>query len=401
LSAPRLSIIPAGAIFDRALEPRDLQVLGLLGIHIDKAGWCRRSQVKMAVQLRCGRSSIQRSLENLVTAGWVEKKRPPWSSEEGQPSNSYMYRVVLDRDDFDPSSLPDDGGSEAENSYAKTASEEGECPPVGTPSEGVCEGQMAAENAAEGAQQDGHPGAQPYVGTGAQPYVGTKNDPLERPPIERERDARAKDRQARFLVSFEARWPTAAADDRQRTAYAAGTLSEAEEVAALAGIAPFLENLKRLHRKTVPAGWRYLEEKRWTLLEQQEAATSAISTSYAPGSVEARAIATLHDLVGRETAFRTIWRKPDGTVSFPKPMTPQLRALGEISDASSAVLARNQAAAWNHFTAQFFSSGVTRRQFREGDRAPHPWPPKVDGTWSPTGPPDTLMSEQDFKDFTA
>ena len=46
--SPRLSIIPAGPIFDRSLEGRDLQVLGLLGCHTDKAGWCSRSQVKMA-----------------------------------------------------------------------------------------------------------------------------------------------------------------------------------------------------------------------------------------------------------------------------------------------------------------------------------------------------------------
>ncbi len=31
MSHPRFSIIPAGAIFDRSLEARDLQVLNLLG----------------------------------------------------------------------------------------------------------------------------------------------------------------------------------------------------------------------------------------------------------------------------------------------------------------------------------------------------------------------------------
>lgn len=41
----RFSIIPAGAVLDRRLEPRDLQVLCIFGKHTDKKGWCRRSQV--------------------------------------------------------------------------------------------------------------------------------------------------------------------------------------------------------------------------------------------------------------------------------------------------------------------------------------------------------------------
>src|SRR5262249_34059920 len=159
------------------------------------------------------------------------------ANSDTQPSASYAYRVRLDRDDYTWDGVVRDAESDDDASHAENASDDGGCPPVSTPSE-----------AAQGAQPDGHPGAQPSVGTGAQPYVGTNNDPLERPPLERERDARArerKDRKARFLAAFEARWPTAVADDRQRTAYAAEELSEAEEQAALLGIGPFLENQKR------------------------------------------------------------------------------------------------------------------------------------------------------------
>jgi hypothetical protein len=102
MSSPRLSIIPAGAVTDRSLEPRDLQALCLLGRHTDKAGWCVRSQVRMSVELGCGRASLQRSLERLVEAGWVEKKRrdAQVAAEGGHVSSSYAYRVVLDRDDY-------------------------------------------------------------------------------------------------------------------------------------------------------------------------------------------------------------------------------------------------------------------------------------------------------------
>lgn len=410
MSHPRLSIIPAGAIFDRSLEPRDLQVLGLLGIYTDKAGWCRRSQVKMAAQLKCGRSSVQRSLENLVVSGWVEKKRPPWSNAEGPPSNSYMYRVVLDRDDFDINTVMDDPRPEGDESYAENASEEGVCPPMGTPQPETDDSQIAAKNSSEGAQHGGHPGAHPYVGTGARTYVGTKNDPLERPLLERERDARARDRKVKFLNSFEARWPTAAADDRQRTAYAAEALTEPEESEALAGIAPFLENLKRLKRTTCPAGWNYLEQKRWTLLEAQKAAGAPSPTSFARGSPEFNAITVLHELAGRSSSIRSYLRNPDGSISFRKPMTAQLLKLADATapDAEYVVLTRRGAASWERMLRAFFDSGLIRKHLKEGDRAPWAWAPSAEGKLYPagteppedaTGPPETLMAEGEAEDF--
>jgi DNA-binding transcriptional MocR family regulator len=193
MNGPRLSIIPAGAVFDQRLEGRDLQVLGLLGCYTDKLGWCRRSQVKMAQQINCGRSSVQRSLDRLVDAGWVEKKRRDAAGkvdETSQPSASYAYRVVLDRDDFAFENATRDREEDGDDSHAENASEQGECPPVGTPI------------STEGAQPEGHPGAQPERAPGAQPYVGTKNDPLERPLLNvREMRARGIARQGSSQLS--------------------------------------------------------------------------------------------------------------------------------------------------------------------------------------------------------
>lgn len=396
MSGPRLSIIPAGAIFDRTLEPRDLQVLNLLGCHTDKAGWCRRSQVRMAAELDCSRSSVQRSLDRLVEAGWVQKKRVPWAAQEGQPSGSYMYRVMLDRDD-EPAQAPENDEADAETEtegHAENAedmaSEDAQgCPRVGTP-----------------AHIDGHPGAQPYVGTGAHTYVGTKNDPLERPPLERERDARAreaKDKSARFIVAFEQRWPTAAVDDRQRTAYAAESLSEEERAAALAGIGPFLDSLKRAHRRTVPAGWKYLEEKRWTLLERAPTAAQP-SAAYAADSLEAKAVRALHEIAGRAAAFWKIWHRPDGSVSFARPITDQLRALAQMPDRDAWVtLDRNGGAAWERLMREVFPDEAVRTRFAEGTRAPWPFPPSHEGKIYPatTGPPPDLcpITEEELADF--
>lgn len=394
----RLSIIPAGAVTDERLEPRDLQVLCLLGRHIDKLGWCFRSQVKMAAELHCGRSSVQRSVDRLIEAGWVEKKRRgqalPEGEEAGQPHAAYAYRVVLDRDDFAWESAT----SEASESHAENASREGHYPSVGTPPEVGSEGQ----NEAEGAQPDGHPGAQPYVGTGCPAIRGHHNVPSERLSLERERDARARDRKAKGLVNFEARWPTSAADDRQRTAYAWEALSDAEEEAAIGGIAPFLENLKKLGRKNIPAGWKYLEEKRWTLLETEKPASATLQ-KLEKGSAAAKAVEILYTLAGKAHVLTaSFMRSSDGGLYYRREVTPRLLALSTEGDQSKWQPAtHNQAGAWNGFLREFVTLEVWTR-LRAGDRVPASgggWPPKVDGTWSATAL-DIGCSEQELAEFT-
>ena len=392
MSSPRLSIIPAGAVTDRSLEPRDLQVLCLLGRHTDKGGWCARSQVKMAQELDCSRGSVQNSLARLSTAGWIEAKRRDFEVEQAgkQPSRSYAYRVLLDRDDYSFEAAVTRDGDDAENpaespaeSHAENANEGGGCQPVGTPVP----------------TQEWHQGANAYVGTRANPYIGTNNDPLERSHLERERDARARDRKARFLVDFEARWPTSAADDRQRTAYAAEALGEAEAEAALKGIAPFLENLKRLKRDRCPAGWRYLEEKRWTLLDTPQKSATPIVQKFAAGSPEAAAISTLYIIAGKQSVLAANWmRASDGALYYRRTVTPQLLTLSSAPPRSEwPALDRRQAASWNDLLATFVT--VVWSRLTEGARAPWPWPPSKDGKIYSTGPPDTLMSAQDQADL--
>ena len=74
LNKYRYAIIPAAAITDPEIAPRILQVLCLLGRHTDENGWCRRSQVKMADELNCGRATVQRALQHLYAAGYVQRR---------------------------------------------------------------------------------------------------------------------------------------------------------------------------------------------------------------------------------------------------------------------------------------------------------------------------------------
>jgi hypothetical protein len=392
MSDPRLSIIPAGAVTDRSLEPRDLQVLCLLGRHTDKLGWCFRSQVKMAEEIDCGRASLQRSLERLYEAGWVEKRlrsAGAGTPDPKHPHAAHAYRVILDRDDLT-------GEFADEASHEENAEQAPGCPPVGTPPGGAA----AADTAAATVPENGHPGAHPSAGTGCPPIAGHMNDPLERPILERERDARARDRDARGLVVFEARWPTAAADDRQRTAYAWAELDGTEREAAMQGIAPFLENLKRLGRKNVPAGWKYLEEKRWTLLEKAKTEPQ----TFAPlpsDSDEAKAVTLLYTLAGKGHAVGRggFMRLSDGAISYRREITPQLRALAQAPQGEWPQLDRQQARAWSDLIDAYVAI-ETRRHLDEGDRAPWPWPPSKEGKiYASTGPPPTLCSDADLDEF--
>jgi hypothetical protein len=100
MTDPRFSIIPAAAVTDPRLEGRDLQVLCLFGRHIDRNGWCRRSQVKMASELGCARSTLQASIERLVEAGWLIKRGEKEDVHApGARSSAFEYRVMLDTPD--------------------------------------------------------------------------------------------------------------------------------------------------------------------------------------------------------------------------------------------------------------------------------------------------------------
>lgn len=89
----RFSIIPAMAVTDARLEPRDLQVLCLLGRHTDDLGWCCRSQVRMSRELNCGRATVQRALGRLMDAGYVEYRT---NTRTSGADAAHDYRVVID-----------------------------------------------------------------------------------------------------------------------------------------------------------------------------------------------------------------------------------------------------------------------------------------------------------------
>lgn len=119
MSNARFSIIPAWAVVDPRLKGADLRVLGLLGSFTNKEGWCRRSQVKMADELSCGRSTVQASINRLCEIGIVEKRVV--ESPDGRDS-AHWYRVVLDRAVSDALMAAWSDGDDEENDPISPAS---------------------------------------------------------------------------------------------------------------------------------------------------------------------------------------------------------------------------------------------------------------------------------------
>jgi hypothetical protein len=250
----------------------------------------------------------------------------------------------------------------------------------------------------------GHPSlADPPPGNPSTDSISIQNKELQRTDstqkIEREHE-RAKEKHALNLAEFKRRWPTIAADDQNRVDNAWFALTVDEGEASLSGIMPFLENQKRLKKSHPPAGFNYLGQKRWTLLEQPKA--SATPTGYPRDSVEAKALMVLHEIAGCAEGFRKIYRGSDGSIGFRKEVTPRIAALAQAAASQSnwVVLTHPQACAWEKLLSETVTI-VVRRHPKQGDRAPWPWPPSVDGKIYPsaTGPPETLMTDQDLSDF--
>ena len=334
-----------------------------------------------------GREAIKRVISNLVRYGWC------FACRTRLPNGTWF--MIYEIRDEPGATLTDD---EVRRALSLVSSE-------ASPDE--IDGNSGSDIDPDALRETGDPPtgypslAEPSPGDPHVAYKDIQNNDLPREDsyqkAEREH-ARAKEKHALHLAEFKRRWPTIASDDQTRVDNAWFALQPEEGEAALAGIAAFLERLKRDKRSTVPAGFTYLHQKRWALVEQKPDAPVVIA--HAADSVEARALTVLHEIANRMTAFRMVWRRSDGSINFPKQVTTQLAALAQApAPAEWPILNHNQAGAWEGLLKQFFEPGIVRAHMREGSRAPWAWPPSAEGKIYTTGPPETLMSEQDVEDF--
>ncbi|WP_306834437.1 helix-turn-helix domain-containing protein [Neorhizobium huautlense] len=254
----RFSIIPGWIVTDHRLKGRDLQVLCLLGRHTDKHGWCFRSQVKMAAQLDCARSTVQASIDRLIDIGVLEKHT---RELPGLGDTAHSYRVIYDR-------APDAGY----DFDAYLAAEEQENDPIS----GASEGRTPADISAPPADH----GAAPPAGSGSAPYnAPSLTTPDERKERERERgfsegegNAKAVEREfKRFFIG----WGTAISDSEPDARREWSVLTAEERQAAQDGSAVYQEIALSTGRKYLCSAAKYLKERRWEKLPALKAKTAA------------------------------------------------------------------------------------------------------------------------------
>lgn len=249
MSGPRLSIIPARAATDRSLKPRDLQVLCVLGRHTDDLGWCRRSQVKMADEMGCARSTVFEAIERLVKNGYLERHE---KIEESGRDSAHFYRVILDP---------------IHPNVAAVKEVEDPCRLVGTPAD------IPAPPAG--------PEPAPPAGPGPAPI----NDPSLTTPInvERERGREDEERKLveRWLKKHHPAWPSYVSDSAPKALAAAQSLTADEREKAVERMSDYLASAKVGGRTVVCTFAVYLSEKRWEKLPEK-APVKPVHDDYAP-----------------------------------------------------------------------------------------------------------------------
>ena len=75
MTGPRLSIIPADAVFDERLSATDLRVLAALGVHSDRKGNCNPSLGYLAKRLKTDRRHVRRRIRKLEDLGMLSTAR--------------------------------------------------------------------------------------------------------------------------------------------------------------------------------------------------------------------------------------------------------------------------------------------------------------------------------------
>lgn len=253
--APRLSIIPGWVATHAGIKGlKDLQVLCVLGQNANRQhGWTRRSQVKIAEQLGCARSTVQASINRLVDIGAVERREVV--SDSGRDS-AHWYRVIYDA--VPPSGYDFSTWDEAEEQEFGPISETEEtAPPAGTP----------APPAGTPAPPAG-PASAPPAGPGPAPSINTS---CLTPPVEMQREsagARNDNREDRKRIETAfwrvvKDWPNFSGMPKEPAKRPWFALTDEEREKAEAMRDPWLAMLKAQHKSQTPAPSTYFREKLW------------------------------------------------------------------------------------------------------------------------------------------
>jgi hypothetical protein len=266
MSEPRLSVIPAAAATDPEIKPRDLQLLCVLGRHTDKGGWCRRSQVKMAAEMGCARSTVFSAVERLVKRGYLERHLV--ETDSGRDS-AHLYRVVLDPVIANLSAV------QAEETMEENGAGD-PCRYIGTPA-GISAPPAGPEPAPPAGPEPAPPaGPEPAPPAGPEPAPSITT-PLNDPSLTKRESAGAdgpeedcstasRDTWKRRFRKAHAEWPTYASDSADRAEAEWFALSEEDRTAAADLLQAYVRHVRGTGRKAFCAFGVYLHDRLWTRL---------------------------------------------------------------------------------------------------------------------------------------
>jgi hypothetical protein len=290
MSNARFSIIPAWVVCDPRMIGKDLQVIALLGQYTDKEGWCRRSQVKMAEQLSCARSTVQAALDRLAGIGAVEKRVEP--SRDGRDS-ALWYRVIFDRkvadEAFEAWEIEADNEEFDPISAVSTAT-----PPAGIPA------------------PPAGPEPAPPAGPGPAPInedsltTLDKRGEKERASLSGEEEENPKALERRFRKWWST-WPSYATDTEMTTRRAWMALTPQQRRDCEDRTPAYLASVKAIGRSFTKAAATYLSERAWERVGAGTVASQAAPTTHKAFSRAWQGLA-LAEMLGPE---KPLPRMPD------------------------------------------------------------------------------------------
>lgn len=220
--------------------------------------------------------------------------------------------------------------------------------------------------------------------TGKNPYKDSKS-PTPTPP----KGGVLSEAGEKRWLKFRSTYPDGIVDlDRARTAYA--VLSDADQIAANAGLHVYIDRNRKRREKSQKAHL-YLKKRTW---EGLSPAPAEAGTQHFPdGSPEAKAVMVAYALVGKLSYFHAAVKSAQGGIWYRGPVDERLRALAAAPVRDEWVeLDYRQAKSWDEAIDPYVAL-QTRNHLRQGSLAPWPWPPSTEGkiyTQDSTGPPDRV-----------
>jgi hypothetical protein len=235
--------------------------IGIIGYLLSRPHDWEVRRPQLAKRFDYGREAIKRVVWNGMRYGWIV-------AQKTQLTDGRIAMIYEVRDEPGPELSDDD----IRRALSLVSSEAAECD-----DDDPDEPSLDLKRPPPTDPPTGQPGVgQPATGN---PYVDSKEESTKHGVTKDESDQNLRETRAReakkFAREFRLRWPTAAVDDQGKLDKAIENLPEESRQACLDGIAPFLEELAKHGRKHPPAGWKYIGERKWTLLPPRQRAEAA------------------------------------------------------------------------------------------------------------------------------